>query len=414
MNPFCHLQIRPDEVESDQERLLLFQEKKQLLLEYRSITPKSRSKQEMTRIQQICKKLESDLNNAYEESNQCIATRLKLHEDKQMLLQQLLDALKEVTHLENQLKSVSASTLSISSGSSLGSLSTASSKGSLSGLSFTDIYGDPLSTEAHLDLIETNRRVQRLFHPSSEVSLSPRSSLSVETPPASPLRMDVINEPMYENTAQPHYDYNNVLDRRRLEEHLQDLKLKQTLGLASPLSPIYEKPSLLYIPQAALISRSSSASNTRSVSAAVSDESVAGDSGVFEASHALLQNKESAQVQIGIKYVTTDSVLQITIEKARNLSVLSLPDGCSQLYIKLFILPGSAQQTLRTNLFTDFIKPVFNNYISVQIPLNKIYTKSLQVKVIGVIGQKEDWLVILNTIIIFNTLGALIFIYFLF
>lgn len=130
--------IRPGELESDQDRLLLFQEKKQLLMEYRSISPRSRTEEEMSKIRELCKKLESDLNNAYEESNQCIANRLKLHEEKQMLLQELLDALREVTHLENQLKSVSASTLSISSsGSSLGSLSTASSKGSLSGISFT-------------------------------------------------------------------------------------------------------------------------------------------------------------------------------------------------------------------------------------------------------------------------------------
>ena len=67
----------------------------------------------MTKIVDLCKKLEGDLNMAYEESNQCIASRLKLHEEKQLLLQQLLDALREVTHLENQLKSLSASTLSM-------------------------------------------------------------------------------------------------------------------------------------------------------------------------------------------------------------------------------------------------------------------------------------------------------------
>lgn len=47
-----------------------------------------------------------------------------------------------MTSLESQLKTLSASTSSVSSSSSLGSLSTSSSKGSLSsGLSFTDIYG---------------------------------------------------------------------------------------------------------------------------------------------------------------------------------------------------------------------------------------------------------------------------------
>ncbi|XP_058444805.1 protein kibra [Malaya genurostris] len=394
--------IRPGEVESDQDRLLLFQEKKQLLLEYRSITPKSRSQTEMKRIQTVCKQLEADLNMAYEESNQCIANRLKLHEEKQALLQQLLEALKEFTHLENQLKSLSASTLSISSSSSIGSLSTASSKGSLSGLSFTDIYGDPLSTEPQIDMVDINRRVQRLFHPSSDVSLSPRSSLSLETPPASPMKMEWNSgggggggaETPYKSSAPynvpaPSYggsEYN--LDKQRLEEQLQDLKIRQ-LGIP-PLSPIYEKPSYLDIPPAVILSRSSSTSNTRSVSTTVSDESVAGDSGVFEASRALLTNKECAQVQIGLRYTVADSTLCIMIEKGRNLTALCLPDGC-QLFIRAILLPGTASLFIRTNAVTDFVKPVFKTMLVAQMPLEKVYTKSLHVKVMIIVGQREDW-----------------------
>ncbi|KAL9695514.1 hypothetical protein quinque_014799 [Culex quinquefasciatus] len=363
--------IRPGEVESDQDRLLLFQEKKQLLLEYRSITPKSRSQTEMKRIQSVCKQLEADLNMAYEESNQCIANRLKLHEEKQALLQKLLEALKEFTHLENQLKSLSASTLSISSSSSLGSLSTASSKGSLSGLSFTDIYGDPLSTEPQIYMVDINRRVQRLFHPSSEVSLSPRSSLSLETPPASPMKLEWnggTEGPPYKpsapyNVPAPSYSSDYNLDKQKLEEQLQDLKIRQ-LGIA-PLSPIYEKPSYLDIPPAVILSRSSSTSNTRSVSTTVSDESVAGDSGVFEASRALLTSKR----------VRPD------------------PDqhpGC-QLFVRAILLPGTATPFIRTNAVTDFVKPVFKTMLVAQMPLEKVYTKSLHVKVMIIVGQREDW-----------------------
>lgn len=50
-----------------------------------------------------------------------------------------------------------------------------------------------------------------------------------------------------------------------------------------PLSPISETP-------------------PRSVSAAVSDESVAGDSGVFEASHKSNFSAETSQVQIRLRY----------------------------------------------------------------------------------------------------------------
>lgn len=372
--------IQPGEVESDQERLLLFQEKKQLLLEYRSLTAKSRTKEQMERIQATCKQLESELNNAYEESNQCIATRLKVHEEKQMLLQQLLDALKEVSHLEKQLRSVSQSTLSISSGSSLGSLSTASSKGSLSRLSFTDIYGDVLMTDnAHIEMVDINRRVAALYRPGSELSLSPRSSLSGETPPASPMKPDASTEPMYENTQ----NLEQLLSSQDFAESLHSQRL------APPLSPIYEKPSILDIPQAVL-SRSSSASNTRSVSAAVSDESVAGDSGVFEASRALLQHKDTAQIQIGLKYSKAEGILLVSIERARNLLALFLPTGC-QLYIKAALLPGTAAHCCRTQPFSEFVKPLFSNSFAVQVPLESVYAKSLQIKVMSVTGTCEEW-----------------------
>lgn len=123
----------------------------------------------MSDIQLECKRLEQDLNKALEMSNRAIADRLKLHEEKQLLLQQLRDALKTMTQLESQLKTLSASTLSVSSSSSLGSLSTTSSKGSLSsGLSFTDIYGGPqcmgtVNVDKPIDMADLHRRVERLL-----------------------------------------------------------------------------------------------------------------------------------------------------------------------------------------------------------------------------------------------------------
>lgn len=106
------------------------------------MTPRSRTAQEMTDIQLEVKRLERDLNQALELNNRAIADRVRLHEEKQLLLQELCEALRTMTTLESQLKTLSASTSSVSSSSSLGSLSTSSSKGSLSScLSFTDIYG---------------------------------------------------------------------------------------------------------------------------------------------------------------------------------------------------------------------------------------------------------------------------------
>lgn len=360
--------IEPGQLESDKDRILLIQEKEKLLNDLNSISLKSRSEEEKRVIQQTRNKLEEDLKEAYEANNTCVANRLRFHEEKQLLLDKLQEALKSTKLLEERLKSFSSeSTFSISSGSSLGSLSTASSK---SALSFTDIYIDPFAVDSPIDVVDLRRRSQRLFqqhqrlhpvHPglqqqqqqqqqSSEVSLSPRSSLSMETPPASPMKYNpgadpatpaLKEEPTYANalpappayTAPPPvpvsgvrarpYDLDStVLDCMMLEAKLQKLNLGTPLNLAAaPLSPISEKPSLLDLPQE-MLSRSSSTSNTRSVSAAVSNESVAGDSGVFEASRAHLPRKELAQVQIGLKYLKLEGVLVVSLERANNLLAL--------------------------------------------------------------------------------------------
>ncbi|KAI5639858.1 protein kibra [Phthorimaea operculella] len=341
--------VQPGQAESDKDRLLLFQEKEQLLRELRSITPRTRSKQEMTDIQTECKRLEQDLKNAFEMSNKCIADRLRLHEEKQLLLQQLKDALTSMTTLEGQLKTLSASTLSVSSSSSLGSLSTASSKGSLSsGISFTDIYGGPqiaasFSADKPIDMVDLHRRVERLLRGSSynaesatpgassspsQPSLSPRSSLSSASPPPPP--------PSYNQVERQRRQ------QRELEEKLAEMRigvatgLNEVTGLATipvqlqgpgrpcePLSPISETP-----PPPSPRTPSSSGTNTRSVSAAVSDESVAGDSGVFEAAQAADSAAvNSAQIEIKLRYCSEESALEIGVLRARNLHALFIDVG---------------------------------------------------------------------------------------
>ncbi|XP_041968975.1 protein kibra isoform X2 [Aricia agestis] len=338
--------VEPGQAESDKDRLLLFQEKKQLLLELRSITPRTRSKQEMSEIQTECKKLEQDLKSAVEMSNKCIADRLRLHEEKQLLLQQLKDALTSMSTLEGQLKTLSASTLSVSSSSSLGSLSTASSKGSLSsGISFTDIYGGPqiatsFQTDKPIDMVDLHRRVERLLRgasfndsatpgtSSSQPSLSPRSSLSSASPPPPP--------PSYNQVERQRRQ------QRELEEKLAEMKIGVATGLneitglstvpvqlqgpgrpGEPLSPISETPPPTLSPR----TPSSSGTNTRSVSAAVSDESVAGDSGVFEAAQGGDASVNSAQIEIKLRYCAEEGALEIGILRARNLHALYIDLG---------------------------------------------------------------------------------------
>lgn len=67
--------VVPGQEESDKDRLLLFQEKEQLLREYKCISPNSRTPEEMIEIQLEIKKLEQALNNVLEMSNRAIADR---------------------------------------------------------------------------------------------------------------------------------------------------------------------------------------------------------------------------------------------------------------------------------------------------------------------------------------------------
>lgn len=238
-------------------------------------------------------RLEMDLTHALEMNNKAVEERLRLQERRQELLARLRETLRRMVTVEKQLRSVSASTLSVSSSSSLGSLST-SSKGSLSSLSFTDIYssdlcgGDLYSGRSGIPqppleasgVAELQRRVERLLRSNSEsdrlyaeklrdleggggggsggsqdassapgrvlspsvLSLSPRSSLSSLSPPGDASHLD-------------------DSDLAQVQERLA--------GLA-PGPPVDEE-------------EEEDPPITHSMSAAVSDESVAGDSGVYEA-----------------------------------------------------------------------------------------------------------------------------------
>lgn len=94
---------------------------------------------------------------------------------------------------------------------------------------------------------------------------------------------DDIQPPAYENMGESSTTVSNV----------SGVPYSRNCRPASPpLSPISETP-------------------PRSVSAAVSDESVAGDSGVFEASHKSNFSAETSQVQIRLRYIKIKSrVLQ--------------------------------------------------------------------------------------------------------
>merc|ERR1719328_870726 len=484
--------ILPGTLESDKDRLLLIQEKEQLLRELRSITPKSRSDSEMASIRTEISKLERDLSNAMEDSNRCIADRLRLHEEKQLLLQQLRDWLRTMSQLESQLRLLSTpnssstptqpggmmSAAMSSSASSLGSLSSshASSKGSLSSLSFTDIYGLSSTAQPDSSMLDLHKRVEKILthqqtepsgqvaadeasgsninlctpKTSSQLSLSPRSSLSSVSPPVSPHEPPLL-PPSYDQAYLISVERQKRLQaslptllqqpnnpQQSLEETLAELRLGGVrAGRRPPLArgggaahfelgdtglPYSLAPGLT--PQVFLNRRSgqdsvgsdqssaplspisetatddqktSTSSNARSVSAAVSDESVAGDSGVFEASRpskgdlGLSMNLETAQVQVKLRYSSTDDLLHVGIERARNLAALFIPEG-RKVCIKAALLPSISNVlcTFCTRAITDLTKPTFGETFRIAISKSKLLTKTLQVNIWAVDRENHE------------------------
>lgn len=62
-------------------------------------------------------------------------------------------------------------------------------------------------------------------------------------------------------------------------------------------------------------------------------------------------------------------------------------------YLRAALLPNTPQ-SVRTSLVSGgVLKPVFGDSFTVPIPLNKIYTKTLQVNVLIVVGQREEIIV---------------------
>ncbi|KAF2357747.1 WW domain [Trinorchestia longiramus] len=207
-------------------KLQLLHEKEQLLQECRMFLSHARDPVQILELEKKIRRLEEEqrehlLSMEVLEGRVCGGVQSGLNtaieQERVELLNKLRDTVAVMVRLEGQLRSLSASTLSMSSSSSLGSLST-SSRGSASSLSFTDIYGGGggsyqgvhYASSEHLaqsvaDLqrrvnkhLSTNSQQDRLYAEKlqllqegvittsqSTLSLSPRSSLSSLSPPIS-------------------------------------------------------------------------------------------------------------------------------------------------------------------------------------------------------------------------------------
>ncbi|XP_077922967.1 protein KIBRA isoform X7 [Halichoerus grypus] len=418
----------PGVLDSERDRLILINEKEELLKEMRFISPRKWTQGEVEQLEMARKRLEKDLQAARDTQSKALTERLKLNSKRNQLVRELEEATRQVAALHSQLKSLSSSMQSLSSGSSPGSLT--SSRGSLAtssldsstSASFTDLYYDPFEqldaelqskveflllegatgfrpsgciTTIHEDEVaktqkaEGGNRLQALRSlsgtPKSMTSLSPRSSLSSPSPPCSPLMAD----PLLAGDA-----FLSPLE-------FEDPELSATLCELSLSGSTQEKYQLdepgtegRQLGQAMNTAQGCSL-KVACVSAAVSDESVAGDSGVYEASVQRLGASEAAafdsdeseavgttRVQIALKYDEKNKQFAILIIQLSNPSALLLQQD-QKVNIRVAILPCSESTTclFRTRPLDASDTLVFNEMFWVSMSYPALHQKTLRVDV---------------------------------
>ncbi|KAM6222219.1 protein KIBRA [Rhynchocyon petersi] len=418
----------PGVLDSERDRLILINEKEELLKEMRFISPRKWTQGEVEQLEMARRRLEKDLQAARDTQSKALTERLKLNSKRNQLVRELEEATRQVATLHSQLKSLSSSMQSLSSGSSPGSLTSsrgslaASSLDSSTSASFTDLYYDPYEqldselqskvelllegatgfrpsgciTTIHEDEVaktqkaEGGGRLQALRSlsgtPKSMTSLSPRSSLSSPSPPCSPLIADPL-------LAGEFFLSPLEFEEPELSAALCELNLGSSTGERYQLeeSGADGKP----LGQAVNPAQRCGL-KVACVSAAVSDESVAGDSGVYEASvqrpgaseaAAFFDSDESeavgaTRVQIALKYDEKNKQFAILIIQLSNLSAL-LPQQDQKVNIRVAILPCSESTTclFRTRPLDASDTLVFNEVFWVSVSCPALHQKTLRVDV---------------------------------
>ncbi|KAL4843516.1 hypothetical protein H8958_014945 [Nasalis larvatus] len=462
----------PGALDIEKEKLMLINEKEELLKELQFVTPQKRTQDELERLEAERQRLEEELLSVRGAPSRALAERLRLEERRKELLQKLEETTKLTTYLHSQLKSLSASTLSMSSGSSLGSLASSrgslntSSRGSLNSLSSTELYYSSQSDQIDVDYqykldfllqekssyipsgpittIHENEVVKSPSQPGqsglcgvaaaatghtpplaeapkSVASLSSRSSLSSLSPPGSPLVLEG-TFPLSSHDASLH-QFSADFEDCELSSHFADISLVENQilldsdsgGASQSLSedkdlnecagePLYEGTADVEksLPKRRVIHLLGE--KTTCVSAAVSDESVAGDSGVYEAfvkqpseiedvtySEEDIAIVETAQVQIGLRYNAKSSSFMVIIAQLRNLHAFLIPHT-SKVYFRVAVLPSSTDVSclFRTKVHPPTESILFNDVFRVAISQTALQQKTLRVDLCSVSRHRRE------------------------
>uniref|UniRef100_A0A663M462 WWC family member 3 n=1 Tax=Athene cunicularia TaxID=194338 RepID=A0A663M462_ATHCN len=404
----------PGMAEADRDRLQLIKEKEALLQELQLISQQRRSPEDIARLEEEKRRLEDEIQRARATSAHGATERILLQEKRNCLLMQLEEATRLTSYLHSQLKSLSASTLTMSSGSSRGSLassrgSLASSRGSLSSVSFTDIYGLPQYDKSdsvtdygqHLrfDIIpfesltkdvpyadptghsNFNKQRRSLDTPQSLASLSSRSSLSSLSPPSSPLDTPFLSASRDSPLAQMSEGFEEMASIGALEmlrPQTAALGDDDTQGTSSSQTSTYpvdneglrELGPQLAAVQTAVTLRGDSGRRlerrARRVSACLSDHSLASDSGVFEALskrnedleepvYGDAASNEEPQIHVGFLHDSGNECLLVHVLQLKNFTSLVVKENCicPAVYVSLVVSAFCCLQGIAQINLTD-------------------------------------------------------------
>ncbi|KAM6938742.1 protein WWC3 isoform 1-T1 [Lycodopsis pacificus] len=386
------------EADRDRDFMQLLREKEALLQELILVSKQQHSAETLLQLEEERSRLEEEVQRAHSSQSQGANQRILQQEKRNALLRQLEEATRITTYLHSQLKSLSASSLTVSSSSSRGSLassrgSLASSRGSLSSISFSDIYGLPQyerhdaagePLDPHLryllqpepasrdcsaftpDPLTQSKSKRSHDTPQSLASLSSRSSLSSLSPPSSPMDTPYHSAPQDCPLTQMTEEYMEQAGRGLLEglrAQTQPPAHNNTED-GGGVQPLDNKSHRDAATQGAFTStgvtlRGNSANRSgrraRRVSAGVSEDALATDSGVFEAwgrSRAeesdemsymkdLTSVSEPTQIQLGLLWESSSQSLRLHLLQLKNLNRSIVRDGF-KVYVKVHLVPVDA------------------------------------------------------------------------
>ncbi|XP_076871100.1 protein WWC3 isoform X3 [Brachyhypopomus gauderio] len=426
------------EADRDRDCLQLLREKEALLQELSLLGQQQRPPEVILQLQEERHRLEEEVQEAQSAQSHGATQRILQQEKRNVLLRQLEEATRITTYLHSQLKSLSASTLTVSSSSSRGSLASSrgsltSSRGSLSSVSFSDIYGPPQyeRPDAPAEPLqpEPSHRPGAKRGPDaphSLASLSSRSSLSSLSPPSSPMDTPYHVGPPDCPLAQMTEEYMELAGRGLVLEGLRGpaaalqhsaLAGEGDVAGSCSTAPLLEGKShrdggVQGAYSAAGVTLRSNGVNrssrrARRVSAGVCDDVLATDSGVFEAwsrsrteeaeevmfSRDAVSVPETPQIQLGLLYDSSSISLLLHVLQMRNLNKAVVRDG-HKVFVKVHVLPVDPArpctyycckaQELRSAIS-------FNEGFQITLPAGGAISHALylQLCTLGPLGQEE-------------------------